>query len=243
MRVFITMLGYNTEKMIEGALKNLEDTTTDSEHRSLIKTLFNCGFPGNDRARLKQLAVKYGWWFTDIPNEGVVENHNVAIHNYCHMEKGDYYATFDPDVRMREKGWVSAMVEALESDRDTVFVSPSMNFHHEKWCQDQHGMTMKSLPSGLRVARYRALVAWPSGLYKGEWLACRPRHFAAANKYYGWSEHCEYDRMLAARKTWVQLVDFHDDHLGSDDPLYQQWKVESAGGRTAADYGVWKAGR
>lgn len=232
------MLGFNTPEMIRGALENFENTTTDAEHRRLVKTLFNPWYPGNTEEQLRALACEFGWWIANIENRGVVENHNVAIHEYCHMQKGDTYITFDPDVRMQEKGWVTAMLDALASDENTVFCCAAREFHHEKWLIDQHGQTIQTRPNGTRVARYRELIAWSMGMYKGEWLACRPRNFAAENPVYGWAEHCERDRMNAAGKTWCQVIDFHDFHMGANQD-YTKWKQLSSDKKTTQKFEDW----
>lgn len=242
MRIFVTMLGFNRPEMIRGALENFEATTTDAEHRRCVKTLFYCGypFPEDNRDELHRLAVEFGWWVTDIPNEGVMANHNRAIHDYCHMRTGDFYVTFDPDVRMQEKGWLSAMVEALGSDPNAMFCCAARRFHNDSWCEEQHGRSIHQLPSGLRIARYRHLIAWSMGMWKGEWLAARPRDFKADAPHYGYAEHADYARLCDQRKTWVSLVDFYDDHQGAE-PLYTKWKAESAAHRTKLSFHDWLA--
>lgn len=242
MRVFITCLGYNKPAMIRGALENFEETTTDLEHRRCVKTLFNPGFPENSEAELKDLAAEFGWWFTNIPNEGVMGNHNRVIHDYCHMQKGDFYVCWDPDVRMQQKGWLSAAVEVLNAHEDVVFVCPALPFHNEEWCYTQHGRTLHELPSKTKFAKYTHLLAWSTGVWKGEWLAKRPRDFKAAHPVYGWTEHADIDLMNKHGKKWLSLVDFYDHHLGSD-PVYCEWKIACAKGETLETYNLWLANR
>lgn len=241
------MLGFNRPEMILGAMQNLDDTTTDAENRRIVKTVFDCGYPFPDPAlnsvELHKMAAQFGWNVIKIPNRGVVENHNVAIHEHHRLQHGDFYVTFDPDVRMQQKGWVTAMVNALRSDDSTVFVCAARPFHDEEWCSTQHGRTIDTLPgSGFRVGRYRRLIAWSMGMYKGEWLACRPRDFCASNPFYGYSEHCELDRMNQAGKTWCQVVDFYDHHLGAE-PLYTEWKSLSASHKVRVPFEEWLGDR
>lgn len=245
MRIFMVMLGFNTPEMIKGALQNVEDTTTDAEHRRLVKVLFNCGYPlpcaDANNAVSGEYAANYGWQVVPIENKGVVENHNYAIHEFCHPRKGDYYVTFDPDVRMQQVGWVSAMIEALETDPDVVFCCAARPYHNEGWCIQQHGRNIETLTSHLKIAHYKQLIAWSMGMYKGEWLATRARNFCASNPFYGYSEHCEYDRMNAAKKKWVSLVDFYDHHLGAEDQ-YVKWKAESAAHTCTVSFEQWLKG-
>ncbi len=247
MRIFITMLGYNRADMVKGALENLEATTTDEEHRRLVKTIFLCQYPlptvEQNRTDLNKLAADYGWWRAEIPNEGVMGNHNRAIHEYCHMSPGDFYVTFDPDVRMQEKGWISAMVQALNSDPSAMFVCASRPFHDMEWCAKQHGRTISTLPSGLRISRYNNLLAWSMGMWKAEYLINRPRDFKQMNAYYGYSEHADADRLRATGKTWMQLTDFYDHHLCAIDPNYTEWKKVSASGATNKPFDQWLRGR
>lgn len=238
MRHFITMLGFNTPAMIRGALENFEATTTDQEHRRCVKTLFNPGYPGNSEQTLKNLASEFGWWFANIPNKGVMENHNVAIHEYCHMEAGDTYSCFDPDVRWQQKGWLTAAEEILNAFEDVVFVCAAREFYDEKWLIDSHVRKLHELPSGTRYATFQQLVAWSTGVWKGEWLAKRPRHFKAAHPYYGWCEHADVDYMGKHRKRWLSLVDHYDHHLGAE-PIYCEWKIACAKGETNLDFQTW----
>ena len=242
MRIFVTMLGYNRAEVVHGAMENLEATTTDSEHRRLIKTLFLCQYPipsvEENRAELLKIGAEFGFWTTEIQNEGGLENHNKAIHDYYRMLPGDYYICFDPDVRMQEKGWISAMVEALESDRDTVFVCASRHFHNDEWCYKHHGRTIHTLPSGLRISRYNQLLAWSMGMWKGEWLAKRPRDFKAACKWYGYFEHADIALMNKHGKTWCETTDFYDNHIAAEE-LYTEWKVASAGHHTKVSFNEW----
>lgn len=242
MRIFATCLGFNTPEMIRGALENFEATTTDVEHRRLVKTLFLCQFPfptpEKNRHALLDIGAEFGWWTTEIPNEGGLANHNRVIHEYYRMRPGDLYICFDPDVRMQQTGWVSAMAEALASDPSAVFCCAARPFHDEEWCVRQHGRSISVLPSGLRVARYRQLIAWSTGIWKGEWLAARPRDFKAANQWYGYFEHADLALMNAKGKTWLQVPDYYDHHQGADAD-YTKWKIESARGETKVSFEEW----
>lgn len=239
MRIFVTCLGFNRPEVIEGALKNFQETV-EPQH-DIIKTLFHCGYPLPDpeqnRLRLVELAAEYGWWQTNIVNRGVAENHNQALFEHYHAVKGDVIVLFDPDVRMEQKGWLPAMVEALQADENTVFTFANRHYQDEDWCTHFHGRSISPLPSGLRIARFKCLIAWSMGVYKAEWLNSLGR-FQARNPIYGWGEHAMVDLMIEKGKTWCQTVDFYDNHLGSE-PLYSQWKVESAEGKTRERFEEW----
>lgn len=244
MRIFITMLGYNRAETVRDAMINLEEFTTDAEHRRLVKTVFLCQYPlpsvEENRAKIIKAAREFGWWYAEIPNQGVMANHNTALHDYCHIDDGDFYVTFDPDVRFRKVGWISAMIEALNSDPTAMFCSSALDFHHHDWMyQHPYNRKVTTLPSGLNIARYNCLISWASGMWRGEFLKTRPRDFAQMGKYYGWSEHADYDRLLFHRKTWLSVADYVDYHLGAPDALYTDWKQESAGGKTDLSFNEW----
>lgn len=243
MRHFITMLGFNRAETVREAMINLEETTTDAEHRRMVKTVFLCQYPlpsiEENRAKIIEAAREFGWWHAEIPNRGVMLNHNTAIHDFYHMAPGDTYFTFDPDVRLQNKGWLSACAEALHSDPGIMFVSLARPYHDEDWCSKQHGRTIHTLPSGLRIARYKQLIAWSCGMWRGDWLAARPRDLNQAGKFYGFSEHRDYERLLKAKKTWVSLVDYYDHHLEAPDKLYTEWKVHAAGNTNHDSFDVW----
>lgn len=243
MRIFITMLAHNRSEVVRGAMENLEATTTDAEHRRLVKTAFLCQYPlpsvEHNREEIIKLAREFGWWHAEVPNKGVMANHNTALHDYCHIEDGDFYVTFDPDVRMDKPGWISAMIEALNSDPTAMFCSSSMYFHSHEWMQKPpHNRKVTTLPSGLRIARWSQLIAWPSGMWKGEFLKTRPRHFSE-HMYYGCSEFSDHDRLIENGKTWMSVPDYIDNHLGAPDPEYLQWKQESAAGKTSYSFNIW----
>lgn len=243
MRIFVTMLGFNTPTMIREALINFEETTLTTEHTHMVKNLFLCGYPipnaeNNDHVT-EQLARHYGWNSIKIPNKGGLENHNVAIHEHMRMGVGDYYVTFDPDVRMQQKGWVTAMRNALEqTEPETVYVAAARPYHDEDWCSKQHGRKIITLPSGLRVAKYQRLIAWSIGMFKGEWLAARPRDFKAKNEFYGYFEHADLELMQKHRKKWCTLVDYYDHHQSAC-PVYTEWKRQCADGSTTIKFEDW----
>jgi hypothetical protein len=241
-RIFVGMLGYNHHLSVEAGMKNFEEMVDPSHN--IIKTLFTCGYPlpssDENRLRLRELACKYGWWNPHIPNEGVMGNWNRAIHEHFHMENGDFLVTFDPDVRMRNKGWLPAMVEALRSDSQAMFCCASRGFHDEPLYKiPPYARTISILPSGVRVARWGCLVAWSMGVWKADFLITRPRNFSQSGKFYGYSEHADYERLVQHAKTWISVADYYDDHASATDPDYTQWKIESAAVRTDKEFSVW----
>jgi hypothetical protein len=167
-----------------------------------------------------------------------MENWNYCIHELAHMRKGDYLICHDPDVRWQQRGWLTAAIEILESDENCVFVCAARPFYDEKWLIDSHGREVHSLPSGVRYATFKQLVAWSTGIWKGDWLAMRPRDFAAAHPLYGYVEHRDVELMNEHKKTWRSLVDFYDFHTGSD-PIYCEWKTACAQFKTSEPYEVW----
>lgn len=245
MRVFAVMLGFNSHETIKGAMENFEATVEPSHN--VIKWFFDPSYPLPDphtnRSLNKQICAHYGWIYTEIENEGVLGNWNKVIHEHLNMVNGDFLVTFDPDVRMQQKGWVPAMVEALNSDPTAMFCSSALDFHHHDWMQKPpYNRKVTELASGLRIARYDCLIAWASGMWRADALITRPRNFGARGKYYGWNEHADYDRMLKNGWTWLSTADFVDHHLGSPDPKYVEWKQKTAGGVTDKRFEEWLNG-
>ena len=244
MRIFVTMVGYNRHDVVRDAMQSLEDTTTDAEHRRLVKTVFLCQYPipsvDVNRAKIIEAAKEFGWWYAEIQNQGVMANHNTALHDYCHIDDGDFYITYDPDVRFKKVGWISAMVEALQSDPTAMFCSSALDFHHHDWMQKKpYSRKVTTLPSGLKISRFDCLISWASGMWRGDFLKTRPRDFAQLGKYYGWSEHADYDRLLEHKKTWLSVTDFVDYHLGAPDAEYTAWKICSARKETELSFNEW----
>lgn len=240
--IYVTMLGYNSAEMVEGAMKNFDETV--EMRQDIVKSLFLLGYPlpskEENKKLLLALADKYGWVTHEIPNVSVMENWNVAIHEVHKLREGDYLCCFDADVRMQQRGWLPAMVEVLEANPRAVFVCAARPFHDEAWCVNQHGRQIHVLPSGTRFATYRELIAWSTGLWKGDWLSLRPRDFAAAHPVYGWAEMADLERMAKYGKGWVSMVDHLDDHQSDKcDPLYTEWKRACAENRTQDKFDDW----
>lgn len=240
--IYSVILGYNTAEMVEAAMKNFAETVEMTPE--IKKILFIYGFPlpspEENIQALSELAVKHGWESQGFSNQGVMENWNFAIHEVIQPKEGDFIVCFDPDVRMQQKGWLPAMIEALQSDSRAVFCCAARPYHDEAWCSEQHGRQIFKLPSGLRIARYRELLAWSMGVWKGEWLALRPRDFKASNPIYGYAEHADVARIHQYGKSWISLVDFYDHHASDDcDPRYTEWKQACAGKVTDRTFDDW----
>jgi len=241
-RIFNVMLGFNAHDTIKGAMENFKNTV-DADH-NVVKWFFDAGYPLPDKAANmslnKQICSHYGWLYTPIDNEGVLGNWNKVIHEHLNMVNGDFLVTFDPDVRMATKGWMPAMVEALQSDDKAMFCSSALDFHHHDWMQQPpYNRKVTTLESGLRISRYDCLIAWASGMWKADFLITRDRNFGARGKYYGWNEHSDYERLLKHGYTWLSVTDFVDNHLGSPDPKYVEWKQKTAGGQVAVKFEEW----
>lgn len=238
-RVFVVMLAYNRYDVINGAIKNFQQTAPYND--SIIRHIFDPGYPLNEGCQsIEKMAEMYGWKYTKIENKGVMGNWNQVIHEHLDMKDDDYLVTFDPDVRMDKSGWIEAMIDALSQDENHVFCASSMWFNCHEWMyQPPYNRTVRTTPLGTNVAKYDCLIAWASGMWKASFLITRPKDFAMRNKYYGWAEHADYDRMLAHGKTWVQVADYIDRHLPSPDVKYTEWKQASASGTTDKDFKEW----
>ena len=241
-RIFAVMLGFNRPETIRGAMQNFKDTV-DPDH-NIVKCFFDPGYPldnKNENMNLnKQLCSTFGWTYTPIKNEGVLPNWNAVIHEHLNMVNGDFLHTFDPDVRMDKKGWLPAMVEALNYEPKAMFCASSLYFHHHDWMlQPPYSRTVETTPSGLNVSRFKCLIAWASGMWRADFLITRPRHFGAKGRYYGWNEHADYERLLHHGYTWVAVTDYIDNHLGAPDQKYQEWKQKTAAGSVVIPFEEW----
>ncbi len=242
MRVFNIMLEFHPPETIRGAMENFRDTV-ESTHE-VVKWFFDPGYPLPDRQKNqnlnRQLCSTFGWIYTPIENDGVLPNWNRVIHEHLHMQNGDFLVTFDPDVRMESRGWIPAMIEALNSDPKAMFCSSALNFHHHDWMQQPpYSRKVTTLESGLRISRYDCLIAWASGMWRADFLITRPRDFGARGRYYGWNEHADYERLLAHGYTWLSVTDFVDNHIGSADAKYVEWKQRTASGEVTQKFEEW----
>lgn len=244
-RVHAVMLAFNRHDVVRGAMENFEDTVIPNP--DYVKWCFDPGYPigqPENSEFIKTLCETFGWKYTRIENEGVLGNWNTVIHDHLGMVNGDFLITYDPDVRMDKRGWVPAMVEALRSEDSAVFCAASMWFHQHEWMyQPPYNRKVRALPSGVNIAKYDCLIAWSSGMWKADFLITRPRNFSCRGRWYGWNEHADYERMLKHGKTWLQVADYIDRHLGSADSSYAEWKQEAASGKTALRFEEWISGR
>ncbi len=83
------------------------------------------------------------------------------------------------------------------------------------------------------------------GTHRCDWLRFlreKEGDFKAFNSLYGYSEHWQYEMQLKYGKSWLELVDYYDDHLASG-VQYSEWKTESAAGKTTAHFEAWLESR
>lgn len=244
MKTFVHMLAFNTISMIRGGLENYRDTVVDRP--DIHRTLFWCGFPlpsrSENHAACLQMALEFGWNFKAIENRGVAKNWEQVVFDHFKPEGDDVVVGFDPDVRMRAKGWLPAMEEILRLDTDnrTVFVAADRPYYEEKWCADQHGHSVREVRVGVEVSEFRELVAWSMGAYRGDWLMSLGE-IDAHNKIYGYGEHWMRDRMNERGTRWVVARGHMDDHLPADCPEYLDWKIQSARMKTKLRFEEWIA--
>lgn len=246
MRILVHMLCHNSEEMIRGALENFQETVEPDPR--IVKVMFEVGYPlpskDESAAYVKKLAELYGWGFHSMPNKGVAGNWTQAF-DYFNPADDDVIVGFDPDCRMRPKGWLKAIAEVNAAHPEHPCVIPSRTYHDEKWCYEGHGRTIYTdEKTGYRLGKYRQLIAWSLGSHRCDWLRfLRSKGpFGSYNALYGYSEHWQYDQLLAHGKSWVELVDFYDDHLCSD-AVYSEWKTASAGKSTTLTFEDWLKAR
>src|SRR5258708_4135171 len=149
MKIYVVLISFNAHEMVEGAMINFKETVSMND--SVQKVLFDPGYPLPDKTSnnnlIKALCERYGRIYTN-------------------MENGDFYVTYDPDVRMNQKGWLPAMVEALNSYPKAMFCSSARDFHDQDWMyKPPYNRKITVLSSGLKVATYDCLIAWASGVW------------------------------------------------------------------------------
>lgn len=233
---FAICLAHNRTEIIRGGLENFEATTTPEEKAMCVKQLYFCSYPlpsiEQNREDCKKLCEEFGWRFMEIPNVGILANHNLVLHELSGIKNGDYYITFDPDVRWGSIGWVSATKDIFDFDPDIMFISSGLDFHHhEQFKNPPYSRRVRSTPSGTNFGEWGCVVSWASGTWRADFLLTRPRHFGE-DVMYGNSESTDYARLMAYKKKWVSLVDFIDKHFGAPDQIYLDWKLAWAHGKT-----------
>lgn len=243
-KTLVHMLCYNSEEMIRGALENFRDTV--DEDPSIVKVMFEVQYPLPSKeesyAYVKRLSEEYGWGFHSIPNRGVAGNWTQAF-DYFDPGDDDVIVGFDPDCRMRPKGWLKAITEVNAAHPEAPCVIPNRTYKDEPWCVQQHGRQIVTDPkTGYRLGYYRELISWSLGSHRCDWLKMLRQYgpFGSYNPQYGFSEHWQYDQLRKYGKRWVELSDFYDDHVSAD-ALYTKWKSESAENKTQLKFDEWLA--
>lgn len=241
-KVYVHMLCFNNPTMIRGALENFRDTVEDDPR--IVKVMFEIGYPlpspDETKAAIIALAAEFGWGLHSMENKGVAGNWTQAF-DYFKPSDEDVIIGFDPDCRMRPKGWLPAIAEVNAAHPEAPCVIPNRDYRDEEWCWKGHGREkFIDEKTGYQLGRYKQLVAWSLGTHRCDWLNLlrKEGEFKAYAPFYAWSEHWQYDQLKKHGKDWLELCDFYDDHQGSEE-LYSKWKVASAKNETVKRFEEW----
>lgn len=227
----VFMLAYNEIKMIDGALRNFETTTTQEE-KKLPRYLVYCDFPNQSRDDLKTLSREFNWTFLRLPkNYGVAGNWSL-VWQILGLDSQDCLFGMDPDARPQQLGYLTAIDYGFKYATDAAYIclnQPGLK-------QARPDMVTRSF-GPVRLNHSPTLYSWSVGAFHGRfieriWPLRQPR------QHYGWIEHWCYAQMQKLGLEPYTLADYYDHHIDGGGPL-RAWKTAQAQGHTALDYGDW----
>jgi hypothetical protein len=248
---------FNRFDLVKEAIELFEEQNKGAKIEK--KILLDPGYPLAKQPMHSQslmaVADKFNWqYMKTITNEGVHGNWNKAMREMNLGDK-DVLFTLDPDERPQEPGYLNAMIDVFNHAPEAITVQLSQ-------CKvkiEKLGQVERKIGETW-VLDYPRLIAWPMGAYSIKWIN-RIGGFGQHCRLYGYCEHSTMDRggMMGAK--FYMLRDHTDIHIDptdqfyldykkkmnrpdmDQDPLFVQWKIESAAKTTCADFSEWLKGK
>jgi len=241
MRTIVNTLGYNIPDLIEETTISLRELNEGFDYTHVIADL---GYPlENSRHNwgktplyhtetkidnLQNNAIVADQYNSDLvkfKNKGVSGNWTTIAKLYD-VKDGDVLIGADPDERPMDKGWVKAISEVMQADKDIAICSLMLPELMALEGFFENYILAERMLNGHRVWYGKAMCQWALIAISGRFIE-KAGGVPAPNvaPIYGWIENACGALMHHYGMTWVMLPDYRVQHIASS-PLAQEWKNE-----------------
>ena len=238
MKIWLVSVAYNRPNVV---MESIQKYMNQNKEISLPHewVLMDCHYPlphkGQNSVDLAAASSAYNMSHVKpYKNYGTSGNLNWII-NECSMHNDDIFIPLCPDGRVRESGWVSALVDVLNHEPNAYYVALNQISHggHTNLSVIEHVTT-----KGTKYLEFPHIVAWSLGGFRvghvrkiGGLYERRP--------FYGFIEDETHKRMSGQGLNFYKLKDYYDFHKYDVDPLYIDWKRAMVEERTRLDFESW----
>lgn len=242
MRTIVHTLGYNVAELVEEATESLRELNEGFDYTHVIADL---GYPlGEERSDWdtfdahflnqtksnnlysnNQTAILNNSDLVKFKNKGVSGNWTTIAKLYD-VKDGDVLIGADPDERPMDKGWVKAMSEVMQADKDIAICSLMLPELMALEGFFENYILAERMLNGHRVWYGKSMCQWALIGISGRFIE-KAGGVPAPNvaPIYGWIENACGVLMHHYGMTWVMLPDYRVQHIASS-PLAQEWKNE-----------------
>lgn len=239
MRTIVHTLGYNIPDLIKETTISLRELNEGFDYTHVIADL---GYPlvgGRENWTLipdqtgkvinlnrnAVTAIDYHSDLVKFKNKGVSGNWTTIAKLYD-VKDGDVLIGADPDERPMDKGWVKAMSEVMQADKDIAICSLMLPELMALEGFFENYILAERMLNGHRVWYGKSMCQWALIAISGRFIE-KAGGVPAPNvaPIYGWIENACGALMHHYGMTWVMLPDYRVQHIASS-PLAQEWKNE-----------------
>lgn len=241
MRTIVHTLGYNIPTLIEECTESLRSLNEGFEYTHVIADLgyplHNSRYLWEDKPRDISIQKRENLFKNEktsavhhsdlvkFNNKGVSGNWTTIAKLYD-VKDGDVLIGADPDERPMDKGWVKAMSEVMQADKDIAICSLMLPELMALEGFFENYILAERMLNGHRVWYGKAMCQWALIAISGRFIE-KAGGVPAPNvaPIYGWIENACGALMNHYGMTWVMLPDYRVQHIASS-PLAQEWKNE-----------------
>jgi hypothetical protein len=239
MKVWLVCLAHNNPSIVMEAVRKYKEQNKEMnfDHEWIM---VDCDYPlphsGQNHVDIASIAAAYDMTLLKpYKNRGVSGNWNWVV-NEVGAKDEDIMIGIDPDGRVRESGWVSAIVEVFKHEPRAYYVACNQ-ISHGGWTNVT--TTRHETTSGVGYLEFPHIVAWSLGGFKvGHIRKIGGLH--ERRPFYGFIEDETHKRMQSQGDyTFFKLENYFDFHLTRVDPLYMDWKKAMVEGLTKLSLSDW----
>lgn len=221
----IMMLGFATADMIRHSMQYTNSV--------LNKTLFDVGYPADDQTeKLKEACREYHWNYQKMENHGTAGNWNEA---WRFLGRPKILVGVEPDEYPNNKSWIPRAVDCLLADPTLGYVGMGQSHFKDLYDVNENFFNEKFKVGSTTLKNYKCGIGWAMGAVSGKFME---KVGMKSDKFYGNLESKTHDAMTKSGFRWGLFDDIHSVHMCGH-PLYEEWKVDCADGKTTLPFAEW----